>query len=248
MKLAFISDIHEDIVSLRLAISMLEKYKPDKLICLGDICGFNPLYYKYLEQRNAHECLSVIKQNCDVIIPGNHDYHASESLPEISPDFDFPSNWYELDYFQKREIAKAKLWNYQRSELNPMLSHEDKQFLRNLKQFCRIETEMGRLLASHYIYPNLAGMEVSYCKTPTDYIPHFDFMVTHQANIAVAGHAHASSLLCVTKQKIHKAKFGKACKLDEQMIIMCPPIARGAFKQGFLILDTKEKVARAIRI
>jgi Icc-related predicted phosphoesterase len=104
MKLAFISDIHEDIVSLRLAISMLEKYKPDKLICLGDICGFNPLYYKYFDQRNAHECLRIIKQNCDVILPGNHDYYASKSLPGISPKFEFPANWYVLVFAKHRQI------------------------------------------------------------------------------------------------------------------------------------------------
>lgn len=214
MKLAFISDIHEDIVSLRLAISLLEKHKPDKIICLGDICGFNPLYYRYFEQRNASECVRIIKQNCDVIIAGNHDYHASKTLPEISPDFDFPENWYEMDYFQKQKIANGKLWNYDYSELNPMLSHEDITYLSTLKQFHLLDTEMGKLLMSHYIFPNLSGMETNYCKTTTDYIPHFDFMKTHQAKLTVAGHAHASRLICVSPQKIEKAKFGKKCKLD----------------------------------
>jgi len=248
MKLAFISDIHEDIVSLRLAISHLEKYKVDKLICLGDICGFNPLHYYYHDERNAHECIKIVRKYCNYIIPGNHDFYASESLPKISPEFEFPSNFYELDYFQKREIAKSKLWDYDKSELKPMLRHEDISFLKTLSQFRILKTDIGNLLATHYIYPNLSGMQTSYCETHTDYILHFDFMQTHQVNIAVAGHAHASRLLCVTKEKIHRLKFGKSCNLSDDMIIVCPPIARGSKKQGFLIIDTTEKTARAIRI
>ncbi|MEA1873501.1 MAG: metallophosphoesterase family protein [Bacteroidota bacterium] len=248
MKLAFISDIHEDIVSLRLAMNHLGKYKVDKLICLGDICGYNPLYYNYHDERNAHECMQIVRKYCDVVIPGNHDLDASESLPKISPEFEFPPDFYELDYFQKREIANSKLWDYDKSELKPMLTNEDISYLKTLSQFRILKTDIGNVLATHYIYPNLSGMQTSFCKTPTDYIPHFDFMQTNQSNIAVAGHAHASRLLCVTKMKIQKVKFGKACNVDEQTILICPSITRGSKKQGFLIIDTIEKTSRVIRI
>lgn len=240
MKIAFISDIHEDIVSLRTALSNIENSDCDKIICLGDICGFSPFFYKYHNERNAHECLNVIKQNCEIIIPGNHDYYASKSLPEISPNFNFPENWYELDYFQRQQISNSKLWNYENSELNPKLSQQDIEFIAGLAQFRTIEIDSASILLSHYIYPNLSGMESTYCKNISDFHKHFDFMGNNNSQISIVGHAHPSKLYCVKKKEIIKKNFGKYVDCNDKMIILCPAIARGSFKQAFLVFDSND--------
>jgi predicted phosphodiesterase len=248
MKIAFISDIHEDIVSLRIALSNIEKLACDKIVCLGDICGYSPFYYKYHNERNAHECLSIIKQNCEIIISGNHDYFASESLPELSPNFNFPENWYELDYFQKQSIANSKLWDYESSELNPKISYQDKEFLAGLKQFQSLKSENAEILLSHYIYPNLSGMESNYCKNISDYQKHFDFMLKQNSKISIVGHAHPSKLYYISKKQINKKNFGKSFEIDTEMIILCPAIARGSFKQAFLVFDSNDNRFYAKRI
>src|SRR6056297_3454194 len=105
MKIAFISDIHEDVVSLSIAINKITKLTIDKIVCLGDISGYNPMYYDFINTRNASECLKILKENCDIIIPGNHDYNSIRKIPEYHPGFNYPSNWYELDYYEKKEIS-----------------------------------------------------------------------------------------------------------------------------------------------
>jgi Icc-related predicted phosphoesterase len=47
MRLAFISDIHEDVESLRRILRKAEKRGYDQLICLGDISGFSLPFYTY---------------------------------------------------------------------------------------------------------------------------------------------------------------------------------------------------------
>lgn len=61
MKLGILSDIHEDVTNLKKAIRDMEKSNCDELICLGDIVGFSHFYEEYIEQRDANECISIIK-------------------------------------------------------------------------------------------------------------------------------------------------------------------------------------------
>ena len=53
MKIGFVTDIHEDIVSLRRAFTVLERAGCDIVICLGDIVGFTLHFQKRITQRDA---------------------------------------------------------------------------------------------------------------------------------------------------------------------------------------------------
>ncbi len=64
MKIAVISDIHANLEALEVCLAKIDKLKPDKLICLGDLVD-------YCAQPN--EVIELIKKNCDVVIMGNHD-------------------------------------------------------------------------------------------------------------------------------------------------------------------------------
>lgn len=135
MRLAIISDIHEDILSLKKIISKIEKSGYDQLICLGDISGFSVTFYKYRKTRNAHECLSLLREKNSIIIPGNHDFHAGQMIPKNSAVFDFPGNWYDLDYQQRSELGKNEIWLHEEDDLNPLYTTEDIEFLRSLPEY-----------------------------------------------------------------------------------------------------------------
>ena len=93
MRLAIISDVHEDYQSLQKILRKISLKGYDKLICLCDVTGFSPSFYRYGRTRNAEACLSLARERCDVVIPGNHDLAAVRRVPLHSATFDFPSGW-----------------------------------------------------------------------------------------------------------------------------------------------------------
>lgn len=71
MKYAIISDIHANLEALQ---AVLDDARPhaDKVVCLGDIVGYNA---------NPVECLHLIRQRCEVVVIGNHDQAAVGMRP-----------------------------------------------------------------------------------------------------------------------------------------------------------------------
>lgn len=61
---AVISDIHANIEALTACFEEIEKIKPERIICLGDLVD-------YCAEPN--EAVRIIKSKCDVVILGNHD-------------------------------------------------------------------------------------------------------------------------------------------------------------------------------
>ncbi len=245
MKLAFISDIHEDVVSLQVAMRKIEKSKVDKVICLGDISGYSAKHYDHIETRDAHECLNIIKQNCSVILLGNHDFHAIKKIPDISPGFHFPSDWYDLDIFEKKQLSNKRLWIYEDTELQPAFSKADIAFLSELRQVKVMEVEGYNILLSHYVYPNISGMETEYFLDHKGFAQHFNYMDKLGAFLSITGHEHTPGLLYITGKKICMRRFGKRKLKFEKSIVMCPAVAAGKNKNGFMILDTKTFKAEA---
>lgn len=248
MKLAIISDIHEDIVSLRLAMHKIEKANVNEIICLGDISGYNPKYYSYFDTRDAHECLNVIKQNCSIILLGNHDLHAIKKLPELSPEFNYPYNWYDLDYYEKLEYAKGKILLYDDSDMTPRYSKADIEFLSVLKQYEIFDAENYKILFSHYAYPNISGLEVVYYLNYSDFASHFKFMDSLNCKVSVTGHEHTPGLCLVTKTQLKLKNFGKYKTKESEFVLMCPSIANGRNRNGFMIFDTEEKLVETKRL
>ena len=96
MKIGFVSDIHEDINSLKEALRILDFQKCDKIVCLGDIVGYSVPFYGFLSSRNASEVIELLKKKCDIIVAGNHDLFAIRKLPKYKAGFKYPKNWYTL--------------------------------------------------------------------------------------------------------------------------------------------------------
>ncbi len=62
VKLGIISDIHSNKVALEAVLEDMPNV--DYLICIGDIVGYGP---------RPAECVEIVRENCDVVIQGNHD-------------------------------------------------------------------------------------------------------------------------------------------------------------------------------
>lgn len=72
MKIGVISDIHGNFAALQAVISVLDSLPCDKILCLGDVCG----YYSQI-----NECINLLKQKQVITIKGNHDsYLSGESI------------------------------------------------------------------------------------------------------------------------------------------------------------------------
>jgi predicted phosphodiesterase len=237
MRLAIISDIHEDIVSLRLAISKIEQLQCDEIICLGDISGFSVPYYPYQQTRNAHECLAVVKANCNIIIAGNHDLYASRTLPKISPLFEYPNNWYDLDFFDRLNLSGDQLWMYEENELDPLYTTPDREFLAQLPEYMTVTYQKKKVFFSHYLYPNINGTLKAMYHRPEEVGDHLDFVKETKADIAFAGHEHNGRGIIYTENRFELMRYRKKSIPEELNCVLIPAIASGPNRNGFCIFD-----------
>lgn len=248
MRIAIISDIHEDIVSLRLAFQKIEKQKCDKIVCLGDISGFSAPHYDYYNTRNASECLKLIRKHCQIIIAGNHDLHAARITPKINPEYKYPENWYLLDYHKKLELSKGYAWLYDNDELNPLYKENDIDFIKTLPESEVISHNEYKILFTHYCYPNLTGSMRVFYNFIEDFEEHQNFMNEKQCQYSFVGHRHFAGLMIATKSGILGYKFGKKHKLSIGDCIFAPAITNKRSGNGFCLFDTDTNTVEAIRI
>lgn len=69
MRYAIISDIHSNLEALNTVLDTIQNELIDKIYCLGDIVGYGPY---------PNECFKLVKQHCEVILTGNHDFACIE--------------------------------------------------------------------------------------------------------------------------------------------------------------------------
>ncbi len=71
MRYGIISDIHGNLEALSAVLDEIQNREIDQLICLGDIVGYGA---------NPNECIELVRQNCQIILAGNHDYAALKKV------------------------------------------------------------------------------------------------------------------------------------------------------------------------
>lgn len=246
MRLAIISDIHEDYVYLKRTLRKIQARGYDKLICLGDISGFSSPFYKYWISRNASACLNLLKERCDLIIPGNHDMHNAGRIPEHSAVFDFPLTWYEMDLRKKIELCKREIWLHD-GDLNPNFVTEDREYLKTLPEFEILDTTEYRVLFSHYAYPNLSGFRKGFYSWEGDFKDHFRFMKEKDCSLSFIGHAHSRGIYTVSSEDF-KLSGKKSLQLNAHpTIIGIPPVTRHGMRSGFIIFDTSSRVMQILK-
>jgi len=193
VKIAIITDIHEDVISLKKAFKMIEREKCDYVICLGDILGYPFNRAKYASTRNASECIHLIKKYCRIVLLGNHDIFHLKKIPQHNSGFVFPSNWYNLSAFEKTETANGRVWNYT-DDYSTSLSENEIEYMGSLPECYIKEVNMMKVLFSHFIYPNFTGYVSIKNGDMRDLGDHFTYMKENSCEISICGHMHIEGI------------------------------------------------------
>jgi len=248
MQLGIISDIHEDIISLKKAFSILNKKQVDEIVCLGDIVGFSKTYYKYDDSRNAHECISMVKSNCNIVIKGNHDLFAIKKLSEFNAGITYPPNWFDLTYAEKLKFSKDKLWLYE-DELPLKLNKNEIEYLNSLPEYIISEYDKTKYLFSHFLYPDISGAQKKFSQFSRKLKSHRKFMNNNNCKIGICGHAHINGAIIRNKKNSVHGEFGKF-NFDKtaNTIIIGPCIAEGENPNGLIIINTDTSEIEVIQI
>ena len=236
MILGIISDIHEDVVSLKKALRLLEKYRCDDLICLGDITGFSVPFYAHLDTRNANECIKLVRENFSTVLASNHDLHAIKKLPEFKAGIEYPDNFYDYGVYERKQLIQDKIWHYEKSTLDPLLSDENIEYLKSLAELNVYDSGDNKILLSHFIYPDLSGAVARKSFHAEDLNHHVGFVQKKSCNISICGHAHIEGAL-IYNNGLRFVKFGKTIKVAEAKCIICPCIANGINENGLIIYN-----------
>ncbi len=234
MRIAIVSDIHEDIQNLERAFVKIHKLGCDIILCLGDITGYAPVFHNH--QPDANACIDLLRNNSAISITGNHDLFSVGRLPSYHGRIKMDCNWYSLTIEQRIMATSNKVWIYQ-DEIIPELTPENHRYLAELEEFGVLETQTGRVLFSHFLEPDITGATKWFPFRSNHLKEHFAFMNKNNCNIAICAHGHQNGLtvagrLFWSTPGLKSYKFIKGKK-----IIMCPPIVSGKGISGFVIFD-----------
>lgn len=111
MRIAVISDIHGNLEALKSTIKDIKSRNVDKIYCLGDIIS---------KGNHTHECIEIIKKECELVLSGNCDRHFSNILDKEKVK----------EKLKDEEKIKIELDRWE--NLNKILTEEEKQYLKNL--------------------------------------------------------------------------------------------------------------------
>lgn len=108
MELGVISDVHANLPALEAVLDDMPEV--DELVCLGDVIGYNPY---------PGECLDLVREECDVVLQGNHDREieaperygrneqAFKGLELARKELDSDDVEYLLELPEKSELAEG---------------------------------------------------------------------------------------------------------------------------------------------
>ena len=75
-----------------------------------------------------------VKENCSVVVTGNHDLYAIKKIPQHKAGFNLHEDWYQLDYEVRAKKARNRIWLYEDNEIRCQLSDSAKEFISNLNE------------------------------------------------------------------------------------------------------------------
>ena len=247
MKLGFLAGIHEDIVRLQQAVDVLRQAGCELTACLGDIVGYSVPYYGFLKSRDAHQSVQVVQKQCRYVVAGNHDLYAVRKISSQRGVFDYPPNWYSLDWATRRRLAQGRVWLYE-EELPAELTPEDEAYLRVLPEFLAVKVDGLGLMLSHYAYPDLLGDSTTFDPSePERLARHLRFIEDHGCSIGLSGHEGYNGMVVSTSTERREVGFS-ICALpqEEPVWIQGPWVANGTYANGVLVLDTTRREIESI--
>ncbi len=244
MLLGVISDIHEDFINLEKAISYLKKISCDEIICLGDIIGYNPVYFNHAGKLKPSQSLKLVRDNCTVVVAGNHDLFAINKLPQYDAGFKYPANWYEFSRKAQERISRDKVWIYE--EEHPAIDNKDYNYINSLPEYFVKRSNVIDVFLSHYPYPDLTGSTTTFIENHEQLLSHFNFIKEKKCDLSISGHRHVEGCLLANEKEIKVRSFGKYNLSDNILWIDGPCITKGHKENGFMVLDTEEMIIEII--
>ena len=175
-KVAIISDIHGNLEALKTVLSDIRKRNVDKIICLGDIVA---------KGRHFHECIELIKDNCDIVLQGNCDL-----------------------YFSNNEYSEDKVNNERIQYNRNLLTNDDILFLKELPYFYEMKIS-GNLVRFFHATPTLINKFIGDIADLDTYyemfLPSDNTLSLDIADIVVYGHIHKSYMMKLFNRTIVNA-------------------------------------------
>lgn len=236
MRIAIISDIHEDIVMLERAMAILKSVGYDMLVCLGDITGFAPEYYSHTP--NANACIDILKEHAHIVLAGNHDLYSAQRLPSYHLEKNIPHNWYELTIEKRYELSNNTLWLYE-EEVEPELTPENEKYLHNLHEWFVFDADGKKILFSHFLQPDLSGIGRWFPYRVGELRPHFRFMEELGVTLGFVGHCHPEGTTLLSKLFWPGPAIGNLKVGYKPRIVLCPAIVSGGKPSGCIVYNAK---------
>lgn len=246
MIVGFLTDIHEDIVSLELALGVLSDAGCDRIYCLGDIVGFALPFMQYIGTRNAEACVHLVQERCAAGVAGNHDLYAARRVPEHRAGFEYGPDWYALEYEERARRARDRIWLYEDNELPPALSPASRAYLAGLGELHRTDLDGTPCLLSHFCAPDVSGSTVFFPREAFHLRSHFHLMRSQDCIIGVSGHGHPEGCLVVTQEEFRLHPFGTIPLDRDVQWIVAPCVARTSRANGCMVLDTTRRELRVL--
>ncbi|TVR70673.1 MAG: metallophosphatase family protein [Marinilabiliales bacterium] len=247
MKLGFLSDIHEDVVSLKKGLDVLYREHCDQIICLGDIIGFSNPYYPFGETKDANACIDLVRENCTIVVPGNHDLFSAGRIPMFHAGIEYPENWYRMEISDRMNLMKGKIWFYEH-EVNPGLTEENIQYLRSLPEYDILKIDDYSILVTHFVYPDISGSLRKRIDEIYEYRDHFWFMRQNNCILSFAGHMHREGFEVINMMGFREYGFKKKRLMRIESFIGLPSIAFGQNKNGVAVFDTESFEIKVVRL
>lgn len=166
-RIAIISDIHGNLEALKAVLMDIKKRDIKRIYCLGDIIH---------KGVNHQKCLSLIKENCEVVLKGNCDDHFSRE--HIIENYD--------------EVERKRIiWN------QSMINDEQRNYLLSLP-YCYEFYMSGSLIRLYHATPdrldgfisNLDSIE----KKRSLFLPSENTLTQEIADVIIYGHLHVQYL------------------------------------------------------
>jgi predicted phosphodiesterase len=245
MKLSVIADIHSDLISLQEALREIDKQKCDKILCLGDIVGYNQYFEGSPDGRDADACVKMVKNYCDYVVCGNHDLNAIRKLPSYHVELGMPDNWYELELEERERISKSKLWLYE-DEMDDPVSESSFEYLNALPVQIVIETGDFNILATHFIEPDITGTSKDSPAGRQDFYRHLKLLKKNNCMAGLTGHAHLEGFARISRRDYLMNYYRKSLLPKKRQVIVVPPLTRSPGSRGFIIMDSHSREFEAI--
>lgn len=162
-KIAIISDIHGNLTALTAVLEDIKKRNINRIFCLGDIVAKGAF---------QHECINLVKKNCEVVLRGNCDNHFSKDI-DLSLISDKKKNRFIWDKSQ--------------------LSFNDIDYLKSLP-YCYEFYMSGRLVRLFHATPYKINASVGNIDTIErlykQFLPSENTITDSKADVVVYGHIH----------------------------------------------------------